>query len=62
MLKGKEKDDQSFENILNMEDVVSYNDFKFHSSQIVGIKELGTTTQIYYFELKRPKINFLGNY
>ena len=32
MLKGKEKDDQNFENILNMEDVVSYNDFKFHSS------------------------------
>ena len=45
MLKGKEKDDQNYENINNMDDVVSYNDLKFHNNRIIGIKELGTTTQ-----------------
>ena len=58
MLKGKEKDDQNFENILNMEDVVSYNDLKFHSSRIVGIKELGNTTQYITVSSRDQKLIF----
>ncbi len=42
MLKGKEKDDQNYENILNIDEVVSYNDLKFHNSRIIGLKELGS--------------------
>jgi len=58
MLKGKEKDDQNYENILNIDEVVSYNDLKFHNSRIIGLKELGTTTQYITVSSKDQKIIF----
>lgn len=58
MLKGKEKDDQNYENILNIDEVVSYNDLKFHNSRIIGVKELGTTTQYITISSKDQKIIF----
>jgi hypothetical protein len=58
MLKGKEKDDQNYENILNLDEVVSYTDLKFHSSRIVGIKELGNTTQYITISSKDQKLVF----
>ena len=57
MLKGKEKDDQNYENILN-QDVASYPDVKFHKDRIIGIKELGLTSQYLSISSKDQKLIF----